>query len=84
MRKKGMISIIGAAGAAATTYMLVDKGKREKLKSKFSQMKSMSKNNDSNLPLEEAGNPSKASLENADMVAEGSQYGVQYYNKVKQ
>ncbi|MBB6454980.1 hypothetical protein HNQ94_003474 [Salirhabdus euzebyi] len=33
--------------------------------------------------FEKAGKPELSHQENADMVAEGSQFGVQYYNKKK-
>lgn len=76
---------IGASGIAAVTYYLMDDKKKEqvnqKVKSTVNQIKNMGKND---LPIEEAGHPEKDNLDNADMVAEGSQFGVNYYNKVRQ
>ncbi|UOQ47995.1 hypothetical protein MUN88_18370 [Gracilibacillus caseinilyticus] len=85
MQKRNMIGMVGAAAGVATiSYMLMDKNKRSMLMDKWSDMKDYLNTENTDLPIEEAGDPGKDQLENADMVAEGSQFGVDYYNKVKQ
>ncbi|SHM88073.1 hypothetical protein [Gracilibacillus kekensis] len=85
MRKRNMISMVGgAAGVATLSYILMDKNRRDMLKNKWSEVRNSFLNEDTELPIEEAGDPGRDNLENADMVAEGSQFGVDYYNKVKE
>ncbi|UOQ85452.1 hypothetical protein [Gracilibacillus salinarum] len=85
MQKRNMIGMVGAAAGVATiSYMLMDKDKRTMLMDKWSGVKDYLNTENTDLPIEEAGDPGKDQLENADMVAEGSQFGVDYYNKVKQ
>ncbi|GAE91790.1 hypothetical protein JCM21714_747 [Gracilibacillus boraciitolerans JCM 21714] len=85
MRKRNILSLAGAAGVATLSYMLKDKSRRDNVKNKFNNIKKSFKKQDTGLPIEEAGgDPGKDNIENADMVAEGSQFGgVNYYNKVK-
>ncbi|MRI66691.1 hypothetical protein GH885_10145 [Gracilibacillus thailandensis] len=85
MRKRSIVGMIGAAGVATSiSLVLMDKSKRQSLMNKWNDWKNAMQMNDSHLPIEEAGDPGKDNLENADMVAEGSQFGVHYYNKVRQ
>ncbi|WP_058306985.1 hypothetical protein [Gracilibacillus massiliensis] len=85
MRKRNVISMVGgAAGVATLSYLLMDKNRRDMIKTKWSDLRSSFINENTDLPIEEAGDPGKDNLENADMVAEGSQFGVDYYNKVKE
>nr|WP_255639607.1 hypothetical protein [Aquibacillus saliphilus] len=72
-----MISAIGAIGAGTVSYLLVD---RKGLFKRFKQKT----NETSYLPIEEAGVPEADQPENAKMVSEGSQFGVNYYNRVKE
>ncbi|MGM8364265.1 hypothetical protein ACLIBG_02165 [Virgibacillus sp. W0181] len=71
--KKRHIASIGAVSVAAGLWL---KNKR--------------KNNNKRSTLEQAGKPDQiesedhAQLENAKMVSEGSQFGVQYYNEAKE
>ncbi|WP_238343489.1 hypothetical protein [Gracilibacillus saliphilus] len=82
VRKRSIVGMIGAAGIATSiSLVLMDKSKRQSLMNKWKNAMQM---NESHLPIEEAGDPGKDNLENADMVAEGSQFGVHYYNKVRQ
>lgn len=68
---------IGTTGIAVLTNYLLNNKKRKKHSSQHHI-------------LEEAGIPDQmdtkdlAQLENANMVSEGSQYGVNYYNEVKE
>jgi hypothetical protein len=94
MRKRYILSAVGAAGAIGATaagYFLKDKENREKVieKAKSVQEKVKSYTNGSDSTFEDAGVPDQsedkdlAQLENAKMVSEGSQFGVQYYNEYK-
>ncbi|CQR47825.1 hypothetical protein BN1058_02156 [Paraliobacillus sp. PM-2] len=40
--------------------------------------------NSESFPIEEAGVPEVDNIENAKMVDEGSQFGVEYYNRIKE
>ncbi|MEW9677852.1 hypothetical protein ABRT01_17080 [Lentibacillus sp. L22] len=89
MKKRYIISAIGAAAGAGTAgYLLMDKDKRAKIQDKAKTMVETFKNDDVST-LDEAGIPDQtakkdlAQLENAKMVSEGSQFGVNYYNEVK-
>ncbi|SER97267.1 hypothetical protein SAMN04487944_11431 [Gracilibacillus ureilyticus] len=86
MRKTKMANIIGgAAVVGGLSYVLMDKTRRDNVKSKFKEIKqSVSNNNSSHLPVDEAGDPGKQGIQNSNMVAEGSQFGVNYYNKIRQ
>jgi len=91
MKKRYILSAVGAIGAG---YLLTNKEKREKLKDnvKFYAKKLQNNNTDDffNTTLEDAGRPDQttnrdlAQFENAKMVSEGSQFGVNYYNEVKE
>lgn len=93
MKKRYITTLLGAVGAGAlVSYFLSDINDRESLKSNFStacqKMVGIITHNDSST-LEDAGIPGQveggdvAQMENADMVSEGSQYGVNYYNEVR-
>ncbi|WP_188454522.1 hypothetical protein [Virgibacillus oceani] len=90
MKKRYVFSAIGAVGAGVAGYVLKDKDNRNKLKEKvkFATQK-MKEFNHNSTTLEDAGIPDQtdnkdlAQFENAKMVSEGSQFGVNYYNEVK-
>ncbi|GAB3800005.1 hypothetical protein [Virgibacillus kimchii] len=95
MRKRYIFSAVGAAGAIGATaagYYLKDKENREKLveqaktmQKKFTEFRNGSSDStfeDAGVP-DQSGNKDLAQLENAKMVSEGSQFGVQYYNEYK-
>lgn len=89
MKKKWIFSTVGAVGAGALGYVLKDENRRSVIKEKAktfsnSVKDSLQKNNQEDLPIEKAGVPETDHVENTKMVDEGSQFGVQYYNKVKQ
>lgn len=76
--KKGLLitSIVGTVGVTALASR-----KRDKLKDLFSFLiPKQSKVNDT---IQKAGHPELDQLENSDMVDEGSQFGVNYYNKYR-
>jgi hypothetical protein len=94
MRKRYIFSAagaVGAVGAAAAGYYLKDKENREKVIETAKNVQEKVKNytNGRDSTFEDAGVPDQseekdlAQLENAKMVSEGSQFGVQYYNEYK-
>jgi len=93
MRKRYIVAILGAVGAGAVvSYFLSDEDNRENIKDNLEAMSQklgdMFKR-DYPSTLEEAGIPDQvrhsdvSQMENANMVSEGSQYGVHYYNEVQ-
>ncbi|WP_099157954.1 hypothetical protein [Virgibacillus ndiopensis] len=89
MKKRYVFSAIGAVGAGVAGYVLKDKENRDKLKNKTKFLTQKVKSfKDKSTTLEDAGRPDQtdnkdlAQLENAKMVSEGSQFGVNYYNEV--
>ena len=91
MKKRYVMSAIGALSASAVAaYLLSDEEKRTKLKGTVETVKekiNYFNHKDEPSTLEAAGMPdqttstNEALSENADMVSEGSQYGVSYFNQ---
>lgn len=84
MRKR--LIAVGSIGVVG--YILRNKENREKLKDKFRAMLERFREAEKEYStIEQAGIPDQldkddlAQLENAKMVSEGSQYGVNYYNE---
>ncbi|WP_010530409.1 hypothetical protein [Lentibacillus jeotgali] len=94
MKKRYIASAAGAIGAGITGYLLRNEENRNRLKSKVrnstEKIRNMNKEEQTDSTFEEAGAPDQteskapAQLENSKMVSEGSQFGVDYYNKVKE
>ncbi|WP_404452467.1 hypothetical protein LG329_19085 [Virgibacillus necropolis] len=90
MKKRYLLSGVGAVGAGVAGFVLKDKDKRDKLKTTVKNTTSKFKNLNKETTLDDAGipdqveNKDRAQLENAKMVSEGSQFGVNYYNEVKE
>ncbi|MGP4106850.1 hypothetical protein [Virgibacillus sp. L01] len=91
MRKRYIASVAGAVGAGIMGVFLNKEENRNKLKERASYIKNKVKGtNKSNSTFEDAGIPDQADnkdpaqMENAKMVSEGSQFGVDYYNQVKE
>ncbi len=91
MRKRYIASAAGAVGAGIMGVFLKKEENRNKLKEKANYIKNKVKStNKSNSTFEDAGIPDQtenrdpAQMENAKMVSEGSQFGVEYYNEVKE
>ncbi|MYL32993.1 hypothetical protein GLW08_02260 [Pontibacillus yanchengensis] len=88
MKKRFIYSTIGAVSAGAAALLLKDEQRREKVKQKAKSLTesvqgSLKNEHNNDLPVEKAGVPEFDSIENTKMVDEGSQFGVQYYNEVK-
>ncbi|ENH95537.1 hypothetical protein J416_15572 [Gracilibacillus halophilus YIM-C55.5] len=84
MNKGLIVGIIGTVSLVGVGCVLINEDRRMMLKNKWNGLRSSLKQGAEDLPIEEAGHPETDMLDNADMVSEGSQYGVHYYNKVRQ
>ncbi|SFJ92049.1 hypothetical protein SAMN04487936_105216 [Halobacillus dabanensis] len=81
VRKRWIFTAIGAVAGGTLAYCLKDEESRQQVKDKARSIQgSLGKSDD--MPIEEAGQPDQDNLDNAKMVAEGSQFGVQYYNEL--
>ncbi|MBM7540447.1 hypothetical protein [Amphibacillus cookii] len=84
MKRKVLIGLIGI-GTTFVTYQLLNDKRQERIKNKFVNFKNtLMLKRDNHFPIEEAGGPLSDNMENADMVSEGSLFGVNYFNQVKQ
>lgn len=89
MKKRYLLSGVGAVGAGVAGLVLKDKDKRDKLKTTVKNTSLKIKNRNKETTLDDAGipdqveNKDRSQFENAKMVSEGSQFGVNYYNEVK-
>lgn len=93
MKKRYIVSAVGGAiGASAASYLLMNKENRAKLKDNLRSLSNGIKDDNEeafDTTFEDAGRPDQtnnkdlAQFENAKMVSEGSQFGVNYYNEVK-
>lgn len=94
LKKRYVTTAVGFVSAGLiASYLLSDKTKRNKLKEKFNHYKREILGGSEYKyysTLEEAGIPDQldrvdvAQIENAKMVSEGSQYGVNYYNELQE
>lgn len=90
MKKRNIITAISAGiiGAGAASYILLNDTQKSKIKESVNNLTKQMDPSEST--FEKAGHPDQmdmrdtADLENAKMVSEGSQFGVQYYNEKKQ
>lgn len=94
MKKRYVLSAVGALGAGVASYYLKDQQNRDKIKEAAnvitSKLKQNSHSNGHDHTFESSGAPDQLDkkdleqLENSKMVSEGSQFGVQYYNEKKE
>lgn len=95
MRKRYIASAAaGAAGASIAGYFLRNKENRDKvkyqLKTAADKVRNGKNQEDLDSTFEDAGAPGqtdkkdRTQMENSKMVSEGSQFGVHYYNDVKE
>ncbi|TLS37846.1 hypothetical protein [Pseudalkalibacillus caeni] len=90
MNKKGVVlSTVAVGTAGVTAYLMQDRKMRDKLVTQFYKLRQKvkpTKRQDRGLPVDRAGNPIPPDREydsgDSKMVYEGSQFGVQYYNKL--
>ncbi|WP_091494546.1 hypothetical protein [Amphibacillus marinus] len=72
-------------GSSVVTYLTLNKQQRNTMTNWVTTAKKKMKlKHRQGFPIEQAGDPIGDHLENANMVSEGSQYGVNYYNEIKQ
>lgn len=91
MKKRNIVSAVGASviGAGAASYLLMNEQQKEKLKEKFNVVTNIFAK-ESASTFDKAGQPDQVSseeladFENAKMVSEGSQFGVQYFNEKRE
>jgi len=76
LKKRYMLSLIGAAAALGTTFIL-KKRNRDEGTTLMHTMRNAGK-------PDEVDSLERDQLENAKMVSEGSQFGVQYYSDAKE
>ncbi|ELK45006.1 hypothetical protein QRD89_08290 [Halobacillus sp. ACCC02827] len=81
MKKRWIFTAVGAVAGGTLAYFLKDEDNRKQVKDKAKSIQGTFTSKD-DMPIEEAGKPEVSHLENADMVSEGSQFGVQYYNEL--
>ncbi|SFB18323.1 hypothetical protein SAMN04488072_10917 [Lentibacillus halodurans] len=94
MKKRYIASAAGAIGAGAAGYILRNGENRHQFKTKVKtaarKIRDRYNGHEVDSTFEDAGAPDQAGkqdvaqLENAKMVSEGSQFGVEYYNQVKE
>lgn len=90
MKKRDFLTAIGASviGASVASYFLMNDEQKANLKNKLNN-KSERLSGMQPTTIEKAGKPDQvtskdeADLENAKMVSEGSQFGVQYYTEMQ-
>lgn len=86
MRKRNLVAIsaISAGISAAGTYLLQNKPARDKLVN-FVRIKMDGGGIDEDqFPIEKAGHPGPDNMADNEMVSEGAQFGVQYYNHARE
>lgn len=82
--KRNLLIILIAAIASFISVSLVNEKRRKEVLDRLIDLKrSIQLRNNTHFPIQEAGMPYTDNLENAKMVSEGSQYGVNYYNRLK-
>ncbi len=87
-RSVGMSSLVAVGIGASAAVWLSNKPNRIKVESVLRDWKNKVKPNvyvaSEQLPIEKAGNPHPQDFADNEMVSEGAQYGVQFYNEKMQ
>ncbi|MFC0015855.1 MULTISPECIES: hypothetical protein [Allobacillus] len=76
--------LLAALGAGAVAYVMSDENRKQKVMKKVEGLKNKYFGEKDQIPEVESGKPDFQNVENSKMVDEGSQFGVQYYNKVQE
>ncbi|UFU00896.1 hypothetical protein KO561_08170 [Radiobacillus kanasensis] len=86
MKKRWLVSTVASAFSLGASYFLRKKENRTMVMDKLKQAKHtlVNENTKNQTSIDKAGMPELDQQENAKMVSEGSQFGVHYYNEVKQ
>ncbi|WP_440895179.1 hypothetical protein ACS127_11455 [Amphibacillus sp. Q70] len=83
--KKNIFLVLIAVAASFVSFILVGKNSYKKIPMKPNNVKHpIQLRNKNYFPIQQAGDPLSDDLENSKMISEGSQYGVEYYNRVRQ
>jgi len=77
-----MLSMVTAGVTGVGTFLIKHRSDRKKWE-EYINMPRGSKNEDNQFPIEKAGHPHPENLPDNEMVSEGAQFGVQYYNHLK-
>ena len=83
MKRHIFIVLIAAITSFISVLLINEKRRKEVLKRLSDLKRSIQLNNNTHFPIQEAGMPYTDNLENSKMVSEGSQYGVEYYNRLQ-
>ncbi|GAA4066936.1 hypothetical protein [Amphibacillus indicireducens] len=82
--KRNFLIILVAAVTSFVSVFLLNQNRQNKVLEELTDLKrSMQLRNNTHFPIQEAGLPYTDNLDNAKMVSEGSQYGVEYYNRLQ-
>ena len=76
--------LFAALGAGAVAYVMSDENRKQKVMTKIKGLKNKYFGEKDQIPEVESGKPDLQNDENSKMGNEGSQFGVQYYNKVRE
>lgn len=83
--KKNFFLVLITVAASVISFMLINKKRQKKILINLNRAKrSIKLHNKDYFPIQQAGDPLSDALENSKMISEGSQYGVDYYNWVRQ
>ena len=82
--KRHLFIVLIVATTSLFSVLLINEKRRKEVLVKLTELKrSIQLRNNTHFPIQEAGVPFTDNLENSKMVSEGSQYGVEYYNRIQ-
>lgn len=82
MKRNAILILIAMISAICSVLLII--GMRREVLGRLNNLKrSMQLRNNTYFPIQEAGHPYSDNLENSKMVSEGSQYGIDYYNRLQ-
>ena len=84
MKRNLFIVLVAAVTSFVTVFLLNQKRQNKVLEELADLKRSIQLKNNTHFPIQEAGLPYTDNLDNAKMVSEGAQYGVQFYNQINQ
>lgn len=83
--KRNVLIVLVAMFTSLISVVLINEKNRKEILARLTDLKrSIQLKNNHHFPIRQAGDPFADNVENSKMVSEGSQYGVDYYNRVKQ
>ncbi len=82
--KRNLFILLVAVAMSFVSVLLINEKRRQEMLIKLTDRKrSIHLRDNTHFPIREAGMPYTDNLENSKMVSEGSQYGVEFYNRIK-